>query len=113
MIKEEILLLSDNNSIGSKISITPFDSHHLINEGHREFEPLHIHQVSRSQNYVYEVFKLLKTNVKDFKNNKILDLCSGSGALGMSVSNLDSEICGIDLNSRYNQRIWFGAFFTF
>ena len=37
MIKEEILILSDNNSIGSKISITPFDSHHLINEGHREF----------------------------------------------------------------------------
>tara|TARA_B100000787_G_C16187073_1_gene295298 strand:+ start:78 stop:1343 length:1266 start_codon:yes stop_codon:yes gene_type:complete len=100
MIKEEILLLSDNNSIGSKISITPFDSHHLINEGHREFEPLHIHQVSRSQNYVYEVFKLLKKNVKEFKNNKILDLCSGSGALGMSVSNLDSEICGIDLNPR-------------
>lgn len=90
----------ENNTIRSKISITPLGDCYFINEGHSEFESLHIHQVSRSQNYVYEIHKLLMKSIKNFKNEKILDYCSGSGALGMSVSSLDSKINGIDLNPR-------------
>ena len=99
-IELEIFEKSINDKVRSKISITPLGDCYFINEGHSEFEPLHIHQVSRSQNFVFEVFNLLKKNVKIFKNDKILDYCNGSGALGMCVSSSNSEINGIDLNPR-------------
>ncbi len=100
MLNNKILHTKDNNQVGSNISITPFSNQFFFNEGHREFESLHIHQVSRSQNYLFEVTNLLKEKLIANKNNKILDLCSGSGALGMSVSELNSKIYGADLNPR-------------
>lgn len=100
IIELEIFEKSKDNKVRSKVSITPLGDCYFINEGHAEFEPLHVHQVSRSQNYVFEVFKLLKDNTKIFKNDKVLDYCSGSGALGMSVSSTNSEVSGLELNPR-------------
>ena len=99
----------------STVCLTPVSKNFYFNEGEiyanynsrkskiinsKTSDPLNVYFIAMEQPYLLSVFSLIESLNPDIKCEKILDLCFGSGVLGLSLGNSESQIYGIDLNPR-------------
>ena len=99
----------------SSVCLTPVSKNFYFNEGEiyakynfskskiinpKTSDPLNVYFIAMEQPYLLSVFSLIESLNPNIKCEKILDLCFGSGVLGLSLGNSESQIYCTDLNPR-------------
>ena len=99
----------------SSVCLTPVSKNFYFNEGEiyakynfskskiinpKTSDPLNVYFIAMEQPYLLSVFSLIESLNPNIKCEKILDICCGSGVLGLSLGNSESQIYGVDLNPR-------------